>query len=60
MAEKTERFGLVLSPNDKVLLDALAKNQGESRAVVMRELIRQAAAERSLKSIKDEEETANV
>lgn len=60
MAEKTERFGLVLSPNDKALLDALAENHGESRAVVMRQLIRQAADGNSLKSVKDEEVAAKV
>lgn len=44
MAEKTERFGLALSPKDKRLLEKLARERGESRALIMRELIRQAAS----------------
>ncbi len=43
MPEKSERFGMVLSPSDKDKLRQLASKRGESRAVVVRDLIRQAA-----------------
>ena len=43
MAEKSERFGMMLSPRDKEKLEQLADERGESRAVVVRDLIREAA-----------------
>jgi predicted transcriptional regulator len=43
MQEKSERFGMVLSPDDKDKLRQLADDRGESRAVVVRDLIREAA-----------------
>ena len=54
MAEKTERFGLVLSPYDKQLLESLAKERGESRAVVLRDLIRVAATKSTTTTSKDD------
>ena len=43
MAAKSERFALMLSPKDKEQLKRLADARGESRALVVRDLIRDAA-----------------
>lgn len=55
MPYKSERFGLVLSAVEKHLLNSLAEDWGESRAFVVRELIREAAHDRSLAVQKREE-----
>lgn len=43
--EKTERLGLVLTPDEKTAVERLALREGESMAVVVRRLIRAAARE---------------
>ena len=43
MPEKSERFAMMLSPKDKEQLKRLADERGESRALVVRDLIREAA-----------------
>ena len=54
MAEKTKRFGMVLSPYDKQLLESLAEERGESRAVIVQDLIRMAAAKSTPIPTKDD------
>lgn len=47
--EKTERFGLVLSPREKTAVERLAELEGGlSKAALMRRLIRREAHERGL------------
>jgi len=43
MEKKTERIGLVISKSDKRNLKALSRMKGESCALVIRQLLREAA-----------------
>lgn len=48
---KTKRLSIKLLPSDKALLDRLAKEEGEACAVIVRRMIRKAAAEAGLDRI---------
>ncbi len=55
--QKTERFGLVLSPAEKEA--ALRLAQGESMAALIRRLIRKAAKDAGLWPLQLQQETSN-
>ena len=44
----TERFPVALSPRDKAALERLSSTMGETKAVIVRRLIRQEAQRRGL------------
>ena len=53
--EKSERFGLVLSPDEKVALQDLADRERLSQGAVLRRLIWTAANERAAQDLSREE-----